>query len=186
MKTLRIQLGLAIMIIAGFGGCALVAKRAHDQGQELDRKSRASRCHLADLPLVLLGGGMDGPHELSRRSLDRVQGAIAFLADERKGRPSALITSGGPVYAKDGSSEAALMKALIENARPANLQSVTLEDRSHTTVENARYTAELFAARRLPKDIVLLTGIYHLARAARDFQEAGFRVCAVSIAEPGP
>jgi uncharacterized SAM-binding protein YcdF (DUF218 family) len=170
--------------IAGLAGCALFAKRAYNQGRELDQRSRASGCHLADRPLVLLGGGMSGPHELSQLSLKRVTGTIAFLGNERKGRPSELITSGGAVYSEDGATEAGLMKELVERARPESLKRVSEEGRSHTTVENARYTAELFEERRLAKDIILLTGVYHLARASAEFEKRGFKVCAVSVSEP--
>ncbi len=53
-------------------------------------------------------------------------------------------------------------------------ENVTLEDHSHSTRENAIFTARV--ARQFPGPYVLLTSDYHMFRAHRAFRKAGLEV----------
>lgn len=103
----------------------------------------------------------------------------------KKGRSSAGVfaVSGGPIY--HATTWAALMAAHAEELGVPRA-SIVLQDRSRTTVEDARYTLELLEKRGV-KSIVLVTSAWHSRRAKRCFETAAEgRVRVVSCPAPPP
>jgi uncharacterized SAM-binding protein YcdF (DUF218 family) len=136
----------------------------------------AQKSRKAGVTIVVLGGGRDlgaleypDAERLSNASLRRARyGALlARVLD------APLAVSGGRPTGRH--SEAALMKQFIETELR---QPVALaEEDSLDTMQNA-----LFLGRRLipagGRDVILVTDVSHMPRAARTFRSAGFNVVA--------
>ncbi len=134
--------------------------------------------------MVLLGGGMSSEDTLKRFASIRVRGAVEFVREYRLNLANRIVFSGGPVYSKEGQSEAQLMERdFLELLKSENVRVETfLEDKSLSTAENATMTKAFFRQKGWPPNIILLTGVLHLRRAKRDFEAEGFTVCPISIA----
>ncbi len=104
----------------------------------------------------------------------------------KQGRASKKVfaVSGGPIY--HSTTWAALMAAHAEELGVPRA-SIVLQDRSRTTVEDARFTLEQLGARGDVKSIVLVTSAWHSRRAKRCFERAALgRVRVVSCPAPPP
>jgi uncharacterized SAM-binding protein YcdF (DUF218 family) len=85
-----------------------------------------------------------------------------------------VVPSGGA--AGPGFTYAAVMdKALQQEGLPA--EDIWIEDRSQSTYESARYTADLLHSKGIRR-ILLVTEAYHMPRAVRLFRRAGLEVIA--------
>lgn len=113
-----------------------------------------------------LGSGEVDPDDLRHSRV--AAGARAWLAGRA---PIVVLTGGGP---RNGPSEADMMaRAIVHLGVPG--EALVLEERSHSTRENALFTAEL--ARRLGVGCVLLvTSEVHMPRASLLFAATGLQV----------
>ncbi len=176
---------LWIGLILNFASCALLVEAQEKKSRKLHDRSFASGCVKEQRPLVVLGGGMESTTELSVPSKARVHGAFAFIKEHRANEDNLIIFSGGPVAGKKGRSEASLMKEMFQGlAKSSNLKlGLVEEDDSYSTKDNARFTDKLLKKLELKKKIILMTDLFHLPRATRNFTEAGFQVCSVMVVD---
>jgi uncharacterized SAM-binding protein YcdF (DUF218 family) len=119
--------------------------------------------------LVLLGCRVIGPSALSPTSARRAQRALQAF---REGLGRHVLTCGGKAW--DGVREAdALSAYLVEHGLPAH--AIERELWSRSTRQNAHYAARLLLPRGVRK-IGLVTCDWHMPRATRSFEGAGFEV----------
>jgi len=136
----------------------------------------------ADAIVVLAGGGgyvrmdregveLDDLHDSSRIGA----GARAWFA----GSAPVVILSGG--VGPPGHREADNMARVITRLGIPRA-SLLLEDRSHSTRENAAYTARLARAHGIHR-VVLVTSAIHMPRASLLFRQAGLEVIPLGVPE---
>ncbi len=118
--------------------------------------------------IVVLGAVVDADGRASRRLQRRVLHGVERL---RRGDAEVLVLTGGP--SGGGPSEAEVMRELAVTAGLAPERLLT-EPRARSTWDNARYTAELMAARGWSRALVV-TDWLHLPRALFAFRSAGLR-----------
>lgn len=134
----------------------------------------------ADAIVVLGGGRYSWLHraDISLEDLDNSRiaaGTRAWLA----GRAPLVILSGGG--SGNGHSEAEVMAAAIARLGvPAS--ALVLEERSHSTRDNAAFTAQLAQQRGIGR-VLLVTSAVHMPRAAFWFREVGLDVVPVPVPE---
>lgn len=143
------------------------------QGDALSEQDIKSRLSKVDAVVVLAGGRTYNGNEfgnatLSALSLERVRYA-AWLV-KRSGLP--LIASGGRVYNEE-KSEAELMRDVLQKEFIVIVDYI--EDESHNTYENAKYTAQLLKRHEMKK-IALVTHAWHMPRAVAAFKQFGIEV----------
>lgn len=136
--------------------------------------------------IVVLGGGMsygwlDRP-DVRAEDLENSRlaaGARAWLAK----RAPIVILSGGGENGGEGSngSEARMMATAIERLGVPS-SALVLEERSHNTRDNARYTAQILS-RRDARSVLLVTSSLHMPRAMEQFRSEGIDAIAVSVPE---
>lgn len=130
--------------------------------------------------IVVLGGGTYyhapeyGSDTVGRYSLQRIRYAAEL--HRRTGKPI-LATGGTPLGSK--SSEAAQMKAVLE--KEFRVPVKWTEGVSRNTRENA-YKSFAILARDGIRQIALVTHAWHMPRAAREFEQAGFKVVPAATA----
>jgi uncharacterized SAM-binding protein YcdF (DUF218 family) len=105
------------------------------------------------------------------------RGELTAILDERVAAAAALYRAGAGRYvvASGGTTQGARRAeadAIAEGLRGAGVADVVVENRSLTTAENARFTAELLAARGA-RTVWLVTQPFHAKRAALLFRRAG-------------
>jgi uncharacterized SAM-binding protein YcdF (DUF218 family) len=129
--------------------------------------------------IIVLGGSYDTvTHSymstIYLREDTEPMGVVPALA--RQYPNARIIISGGMDPSVPGPSEAAIVKRyFVSFGIPAD--RITLEERSQTTAENARFTAETI--RPGPRTRwILVTSAYHIPRAIGAFRKAGFNVVA--------
>ncbi len=86
-----------------------------------------------------------------------------------------LLVSGGHVLDSTGASLAAVMAQSLKN--DFGVRQAWLEDRSHTTAENAIFTEQLLKAKGIDT-VLLVTHGYHMPRAVAIFAKSGLKVVA--------
>ena len=86
-----------------------------------------------------------------------------------------LLVSGGHVLDSSGDSLAEVMAASLRD--DFGVKQVWLEDRSHTTAENALFTEQQLKARGIDT-VLLVTHAYHMPRAVMIFEKSGLKVVA--------
>ena len=106
---------------------------------------------------VEYGGSISGSTEMERLNY------AAFLY-QQTGLP--ILLSGGTTAGPDGKSEARYMQEVLK--RMFNIPVKWLEDRSHTTWENAQYTDEILAQAGIQSAWVI-TQSWHMPRAMQAF-----------------
>ena len=127
--------------------------------------------------IVVLGGGRNrnapeyGGETVSAASLVRLR--YAARLQRETGLP--VLVSGGRVDEVEPASEAALVKKVLETELDVGVR--WLEERSRTTAENARYSAELFRNEQIAA-IILVTEAAHMPRAVESFENQGMTVYA--------
>jgi uncharacterized SAM-binding protein YcdF (DUF218 family) len=124
--------------------------------------------------IVVLGAGSYfeapeyGEHTVSSMALVRLR--YAAHLHRATGTPI-LATGGSPEGAPEG--EAIRMKAALTRDLQAPVEWV--EDRSRTTLENARYSRGVLGAHGIDT-VYLVTHAWHMPRARLAFERAGFKV----------
>lgn len=84
-----------------------------------------------------------------------------------------VVVSGGYVLDTTGKTLAAEMAQSLRD--DFGVQDVWLEQRSHTTAENAMFTAQLLKAKGIDT-VLLVTHAYHMPRAVWAFERSGLKV----------
>jgi uncharacterized SAM-binding protein YcdF (DUF218 family) len=143
--------GLVLLALTyvGLAGFALLFPALHEMPDEA--------------PLaVVLGGGLEGDGALSPLSRGRIETGLALLAEGRVPRLH-LTGSAGEV--------ARMTEIARHHGAPPDV--LTFEDRSSSTLQNARFTLEAIGP--LPAGTLLVTQAYHLPRAWASFRWAGAR-----------
>ena len=124
--------------------------------------------------IVVLGGGTYyrapeyGADTVGRYTLERIR--YAAKLHRATGRPL-LVTGGAPLG--NDSSEASEMKAVLEKEFQVPVKWI--EQASRNTRENARNSFKILKPSGVRR-IVLVTHAWHLPRAAKEFERAGFDV----------
>ena len=124
--------------------------------------------------IVVLAGGTyyNAPEyhgdTVGRFSLERVR--YAAWLHQQTGKPI-LATGGDP--ADDGSAEAAQMKAVLE--REFTVPVKWIETVARNTRENAYNSFAILQKEGIGR-IALVTHAWHMPRAAREFEQAGFKI----------
>ena len=114
---------------------------------------------------VHLSNDLSGNLELGPDTLNRCLHATRLY---RRGRPCAVIVSGGKPEGAEGPTMAESMRDfLLTQGLPAH--DILLEDRALSGYENAVETAKLMSKRGIRK-IVLVTSAVHMPRAAACFR----------------
>lgn len=136
---------------------------------------------VADAIVVLGGGSYAWAREPDVEPEDLVNsrlgaGARAWLA----GRAPVLILSGG---GRPGRHSEAQHMAMAVQRLGIPASALLLEQRSHSTRENAFFTAALARPRGIDR-ILLVTSAVHMPRASLLFREAGLDVVPVPVPEP--
>lgn len=104
-------------------------------------------------------------------------GRLSSILEERVAAAAALYQAGGAphVIASGGTTHGAPRAeadALAEGLRAAGVPDVLVESRSRTTLENARFTAELLAPLGA-RSVWIVTQPFHGRRAAHLFRRCG-------------
>jgi uncharacterized SAM-binding protein YcdF (DUF218 family) len=122
------------------------------------------RSELRALDAIVVLGSPLGPHEsLTPVLAERARAAAALW---RAGGGPIVVASGGMT----GGARRAEADVLAETIRAAGVPEVLVERASHTTAENARFTAKLLG----PVRVWIVTQPFHARRAERLFRRAGF------------
>ena len=135
-----------------------------------------AQCRHADA-IVILGGAIRRPmaHDPTPRledDSDRLWQA-ARLYEAHCARV-VFVAGGGDVKPPALTKEApAIVEFLKEYKVPSS--AILYEDRSRTTVENARETWKMLDPRGA-RNVLLVTSAWHMRRAAREFERVGFKV----------
>jgi uncharacterized SAM-binding protein YcdF (DUF218 family) len=116
---------------------------------------------------VLHGNGADIPDRLGPLSLERA----VFAAEAYRRLRLPVLVSGGRERGAH-SSEGALMKAALEESFAVPV--AWNEEQSHTTWENALYTAQVLLPEKLVT-VVLVSQAWHLPRALWAFERVGLK-----------
>jgi uncharacterized SAM-binding protein YcdF (DUF218 family) len=166
LSALRTRLGALQRLLFALAG--VVTCGVFGLAWRVDRFGQRERAVPADAIVVLgarvLPGGVP-----SGALFARVEKAVELY---RQGLAPRLIFSGG--VGVNPPSEAQVMRALaVELGVPS--EACLLEEQSHSTAQNARFSAELLrglGARR----VVVVSDPYHLLRARQYFRLQGFEV----------
>jgi uncharacterized SAM-binding protein YcdF (DUF218 family) len=130
--------------------------------------------------IVILGGGTYfrapeyGSHTVSQYGLERIRYG-AYL-HRHTGKP--ILVTGGDLLGT-GSSESGQMKAVLE--KEFHVPVKWTEDASRDTRENA-YNSFSVLRKDKVTHIALVTHAWHMPRAIREFEKAGFKVIPASTA----
>lgn len=132
--------------------------------------------------IIVLGGSYDSQSTayLSTILLEEDTEPMAVMADLARRYPRArIIFSGGTDPSSPGPSEAAFAKQYFVSFGIA-ADRISIEGRSLTTAENARFTANLIHPSPQSRWL-LVTSAYHMPRSMGTFRRAGFNVIAFSV-----
>lgn len=148
--------------------------------QELETRPGRNLADTDIEAIVVLGGGTYynapeyGYDTVGRYSLERIR--YAARLHRITGRPL-LATGGAP--RGNSSSEAAQMKTVLEKEFQVPVKWI--EGASRNTRENAYKTFAILKGDGISR-IALVTHAWHMPRAAREFEQAGFKVIPASTA----
>jgi uncharacterized SAM-binding protein YcdF (DUF218 family) len=132
--------------------------------------------------IIVLGGSYDSQSHgyLSTIVLEEDTEPMAVMVELARRYPKAqIIFSGGTDPSNPGPSEAAIVKQYFVSFGIA-ADRILIEERSLTTEENARFTANLIHPTPSSRWL-LVTSAYHMPRAVGTFRKAGFNVSAFSV-----
>ena len=125
--------------------------------------------------IVVLGAPLTPAGDISQVLAERVAAAVALY---RAGGARRIVASGGTSHGAPRAEAAAIADAL----RAAGITDVLVEDRSLSTAQNARLTAELLAPLGV-RTVWIVTQPFHAKRAARLFRRAGLDARSWHIAD---
>lgn len=134
----------------------------------VDRFGQRERAAPADA-LVVLGARVLPGGVPSGALMARVEKAVALY---QQGLAPRLLFSGG--VGVNPPSEAQVMRALAVQLGVPH-EACLLEEQSHSTEQNARFSAELLRAQGIQR-LVVVSDPYHLLRARQYFRLQGFEV----------
>ena len=107
--------------------------------------------------LVVLGNRMNDDRTFSDAMMERLNKTLAVVEDFDK-----IIVTGGVANPNAGVAEGDMMsKWLVENGVPMN--KILVENRSHTTKENAKFTAPILKGIGA-EEVTILSSAYHIDR----------------------
>lgn len=133
--------------------------------------------------IIVLGGSYDSVSHsyASTILLEEDTEPMAVMVDLARRYPRARIifSSGTNPSWGSGPSEAAIVKQYFVSFGIA-AERISIEERSQTTEENARFTADLIRPRPQSRWL-LVTSSYHMPRAMGTFRKAGFNVIAFPV-----
>lgn len=141
--------------------------------------SRLDQAAAADV-IVVLGAGLEPGDRPSRAMNRRIQQAATLYA---RGLATNLICSGGTGVGRNRSEAAVCGDGLQQRGVPAG--AILLEENSHTTEENALYSAAMIADRGW-QGVILVSDGYHLLRARWLFGRLSQPVLTSPAADPPP
>ncbi|MCE2489337.1 MAG: YdcF family protein [Anaerolineae bacterium] len=139
--------------------------------------SRVDQAAPADV-IVLLGAGLEPGDRPSRAMARRVRHVAGLL---QRGLASHVICSGGTGAGRSRSEAAVCGEILQGQGVPAD--AILLEEGSHSTEENARFSQALIEARGWQR-VILVSDGYHLLRARWLFERIGQPVLTSPAPDP--
>lgn len=125
--------------------------------------------------IVVLGAPLSPTGALSQVLEERIDAAVALY---RAGGGRHMVASGGTT----NSAPRAEAAAIAEGLRAAGIADVLVEDRSLSTAQNARFSAELLAPLGV-RTVWIVTQPFHAKRAARLFRHVGLDARSWHIAD---
>lgn len=151
-----------LLLFAGVGTLVCTSAWLIDRAGVVDDARRAD-------VIVVLGARVQQDGSPSPTLRARVEHAVTLY---RRGFATRLLFSGG--IGDFGASEASVSRALaVELGVPAG--ACLVEEQSHSTKQNAAFSAELIRAQGW-RSVVVVTDPYHLPRARDLFVAEGFEV----------
>jgi uncharacterized SAM-binding protein YcdF (DUF218 family) len=128
--------------------------------------------------IVVVSGSMIGPSRLTgerRVGSDTYVRCLYAVWLYQHWHPLPILLSGGPPRSEPHEvPDAIVMRQVLEQAGvPAS--AIWVEDHSHSTHENALYSAKILNAKHIQK-IVLITSGFHMLRAYLSFLKQGLQV----------
>ena len=118
--------------------------------------------------LILLGAGLDGDRP-SLTLIARMQTALEYLEEN----PNAAVVVTGGQGAGETVTEARAMHRWL-TARGVDDSRIYLEEQATDTRENLRYSKAIIENENLPQPVAVVSSSFHLYRAARLAEQAGF------------
>jgi len=118
--------------------------------------------------LILLGAGLDGERP-SLTLIARMQTALEYLEEN----PNAVVVVTGGQGAGETVTEAFAMYRWL-TARGVDDSRIYLEEQATDTRENLRYSKAIIENENLPQPVAVVSSSFHLYRAARLAEQAGF------------
>jgi uncharacterized SAM-binding protein YcdF (DUF218 family) len=134
--------------------------------------------------IIVLGGSYDAlSHSYeSTIVLQEDTEPVSVIPDLARRFPNArIIFSGGTDLSRSEPSEAVIVKQIFVSWG-ISADRISIEERSLTTEENARFTAQLVNPRPQSRWL-LVTSAYHMPRAMGAFKKAGFSVLAFPVGQ---
>lgn len=157
-------------------------------------KPAPEHCEKTASSIVVLGSGVTAEGLPSQSSLIRTARLVEFLKlsplrEQWIKEQTPILFSGGRTNPKIAVSEASAMQKYALELGGTALQKFNLlvEEQSQNTMQNALFTKKILTELVLPPHVILITSLFHMARAQRLFEKAGLSVCpvsAVSLEEP--
>jgi uncharacterized SAM-binding protein YcdF (DUF218 family) len=134
---------------------------------------RVAQSHVGAIVVLASNSYKDAPEygrdTVGVATLERIRyGAYLY---RKTGLP--VVVSGGHVLDSTGESLAAEMAESLQH--DFGVKEVWLEAHSHTTAENALFTAQLLKAKGIDA-VLLVTHAYHMPRAVASFEKSGVKV----------
>ena len=132
--------------------------------------------------IIVRGGFLRPPNAIHKQGEltgggDRLVQAFRLY---RAGKAPLILISGGdvPMFGKGAMTESEAARILLEEWGVPDT-AIVVESRSKNTVENARFSHDLLAARGI-HTVLLVTSAYHMPRAAGVFRKTGLEVVPVA------
>ena len=157
IRVLLVLVAAGVLCFAALFGAVIYGSYDHIQGEPQ--------------VMVILGCQVknDGPSQLLR---DRLDEALSYLADHPD---LTVVVSGGQGPDEPSTEARAMADYLMEEG--VEEDQILLEDQSHNTVQNFRYTAQLLEEQGYDLEntqVLVVSNGFHLARARMLAERTGF------------